>query len=411
MRVARPEPPPRRRAWSAAGAVLAGARALRPPIRARRAWAGPLAALVIALAAVVPGPAAAAVTWSKNLYVGNAFLYQDPYYTACTAAATMTMLNTIAARGTGGPGFTWTTYKVKHNTSDPADRRDMTSILAFARARDTLRSTSAGSDPHGWRNALNYHGWGDAAMTDPSRMVYQDRAYRGFKGAVKAAVRAIARFRMPVGILGWAGGHAQVMTGYVVTGENPAISNNFEVRYVYLSDPLRKSSIVNKRLSLEQLRSGSLKFRFQSYRESDSPYDDPYTGNVIRSSVRATVGPSEWYRRWVIIAPVRSGVPDPAPEPSPGVSPTATPSPSVSPDPGEGASPGLEPTPPLGDATPAPDSTPADPAPSDESTPAPSDEPSAAAAERTPEPTSEPTPEPTVAPTASSPPEATPPPG
>jgi hypothetical protein len=391
--------------------VLAGARAaLRPPIRARRVWAGPLAALVIALAAVVPGPAAAAVTWSKNLYVGNAFLYQDPYYTACTAAATMTMLNTIAARGTGGPGFTWTTYKVKHNTSDSADRRDMTSILAFARARDTLRSTSAGSDPHGWRNALNYHGWGEAAMTDPSRMVYQDRAYRGFTGAVKAAVRAIARYGMPVGILGWAGGHAQVMTGYVVTGENPAVSSNFEVRYVYLSDPLRKSWIVNKRLSLEQLRSGSLKFRFQSYRESDSPYDDPYTGNVIRSSVRATVGPSEWYRRWVIIAPVRSGLPDPAPEPSPGVSPSATPPPSVSPDPGEGASPGLEPTPPLEDATQAPDSTPADPAPSDEPTPAPSDEPSAEAAEPAPEPTAEPTPAPSAEPTASSPPEATPPP-
>jgi len=390
MRVARPEPPPRRPAWSAAGAVLAGARGLRAPIRAPRAWAGPLAALVIALAAVVPGPAAAAVTWSKNLYVGSAFLYQDPYYTACTAAATMTMLNTIAARGTGGPGFTWTTYKVKNNTSDSTDRRDMTSVLAFARARDTLRSTSSGSDPHGWRNALNYYGWGEAAMSDPSRMVYADRAYRGFTGAVKAAVRAIARYGMPVGILGWAGGHAQVMTGYVVTGENPAISSNFEVRYVYLSDPLRKSWIVNKRLSMEQLRSGSLKFRFQSYRESDSPYDDPYTGNVIRSSVRPTVGPSEWYRRWVIIAPVRSGSPDPAPEPSPGESPSPTPSPTPSPDPGGDPSPGLEPTPPPGDATPASDATPADPAPSDEPTATPSDEPSAA---------------------ASSPPEATPPPG
>ncbi len=34
----------------------------------------------------------------------------------------------------------------------------MTSILAFERSHDTLRSTSAGSDAHGWRNALNYYG-------------------------------------------------------------------------------------------------------------------------------------------------------------------------------------------------------------------------------------------------------------
>ncbi|MEW6226322.1 MAG: hypothetical protein AB1627_17010, partial [Chloroflexota bacterium] len=380
MRVARPDPPPSRPAVAAARVRPGGTRAPRPALLARRAWAGPLAALVIGLATIVPGPAAAAATWSRNLYVGSAFLHQDPWYTACTAAATMTMLNTIAARGTGGPGFTWTPYKVKNNTSDPTDRRDMTSILSFARSRDTLRSTSAGSDPHGWRNALNAYGWGEDAMADPSRMVYQDLAYPGFKGAVKAAVRAIARFGMPVGILGWAGGHAQVMTGYVVSGENPAVSNNFEVRFVYLSDPLRKSWIVNKRLSLEQLRSGSLKFRFQSYRESDSPYDDPYTGDVIRSSVRPTVGPSEWYRRWVIIAPVRSGLPDPAPEPSPGVSPSPTsppvPSPTPSPDPGGDPSPGLEPSPPAGDATPAPEATPADAAPAEAtsaatSTPAP----------------------------------------
>ncbi len=136
-------------------------------------------------------------------------------------------------------------------------------------------------------------------MTDPARMVYQDRAYRGFKGAVKAAVRAIARFGMPVGILGWAGGHAQVMTGYVVTGQNPAVSNDFVVRYVYLSDPLRKSAVVNKRISYENLHAGPLKYRFQAYREVDSPYDDPYTPEAIRSSVRPTTAPSEWYRRWV----------------------------------------------------------------------------------------------------------------
>ena len=93
----------------------------------------------------------------------------------------------------------------------------MTSILAFERANDTLRPGGLGSDAHGWRNALNAYGWGQDALTDPARMVFEDRGYRTFSGAVRAAVKAIARRGMPVGILGWAGGHAQVMTGYVVT--------------------------------------------------------------------------------------------------------------------------------------------------------------------------------------------------
>ena len=33
------------------------------------------------------GHVAAATTHSLNLFVGKAFVYQDPYYTACTAAS------------------------------------------------------------------------------------------------------------------------------------------------------------------------------------------------------------------------------------------------------------------------------------------------------------------------------------
>src|SRR5215213_4445489 len=113
----------------------------------------------------------------------------------------------------------------------------MTSILSFARSHDTLALGQPGTDPHGWRNALNYYGWGSAAMTDPTRRVYEDRAYGSFDAALKSAVRAIAMYHKPVGMLGWAGGHAQVITGYVATGENPATSSNFTVKGVYLSDP------------------------------------------------------------------------------------------------------------------------------------------------------------------------------
>jgi len=329
--------------------------------------------LALALSALVPAAprADATTTWSRNLYVSKAFLYQDPYYTACTAASLMHMLNTVAYRGTGGNGFIWRPTRVKRDP-DASNTRDMTSILAFERRYDTLRATSAGSDAHGWRNALNYYGWGKGAMTDPTRRVYEDRAYRSYASAIKAAVRAIARYGMPVGVLAWAGGHAQVITGYVATGANPKTSSDFTVQWLYLSDPLRESAVVNRKTSYAAMKDGSLRVRFQWYRETDSPYDDPYTSGWIRSSVSASVGPSEWYHRWVLLLPIRAGLP--APEPAPTPTPTPTPTPAATP-------------------TPTPVAT-ADP------TPAPTPEPTAAAAPAA-EPTPTPTPTPAAAPAAS----------
>ncbi|HEU0243337.1 MAG TPA: hypothetical protein VFQ75_05485, partial [Candidatus Limnocylindrales bacterium] len=358
-------------------------------------------AIALILAALVPPAprAEAATTWSRNLYVTNAFLYQDPYYTACTAASAMHMLNTIAYRKTGGNGFAWSPTRVKKDP-DSSNTRDLTSILAFSRRYDTLRSTSAGSDAHGWRNALNYYGWGKGAMTDPGQRVYDDRAYSSFATAMKAAVRAIARYQMPVGVLAWAGGHAQVITGYVVTGADPRTSSKFTIQWLYLSDPLRESSIRNHRTSYATMKDGALKYRFQWYRETDSPYDDPYTSGTIRSSVKATVGPSEWYHRWVILVPIRPGlptapVPDPTPTPSPDPSPTTEPSPTSS----ASAAPAAAPT-----ATPEPTATPAATAtatPAPTATPTPTAEPAATPAPTgTPEPKPTPTPVPTAQATA-----------
>ena len=133
---------------------------------------------------------------------------------------------------------------------------------------------------------------------------------------------------MPVGIVGWAGRHAQVMTGYVVAGEDPAVSDAFTVSYVYLSDPLYADHIVNVRVSNSSFRAGMLRLRFQAYRETDSPYDDIYTPGFKRSSVSPTRGPSEWYHRWVILAPIRAELPAVAPPPSPTPTPTPDPSPT-----------------------------------------------------------------------------------
>ncbi len=167
--------------------------------------------------------------YSKNLY-GGLIRYQDPDRTACVATAAMTMLNEIAAAGTGGDGFRWTpsrSYSVQE------------SMFRWTRRHDTLEP-GVGSDANGWRNALNQYGWADYA--DPDTRVYQVFAFRTYNAAVKAAVQAVARFKRPVGILGWAGGHAQVLNGYTVFGQDPATSTSFTVRYVYLTDPLQRDA-------------------------------------------------------------------------------------------------------------------------------------------------------------------------
>jgi hypothetical protein len=320
-----------------------GRRRDRPGLRRFVALAIGFAAL---FAQSSPVPANAATTWSVNLYDWRAFVYQDPYATACTAASTMIMLNVIAYRHAGGEAFRWTPYRVKKN-KNLADHRDMTSILAMERGHDTLAPLGSGSDAHGWGNALNYYGWGLAAMKDPAQSVYDDLEFSTYDRAVHAAVRAIAMYGMPVGIVSWAGRHAQVMTGYVVDGEDPAISDLFTVRYVYLSDPLYSDHYVNKKVSNASFKAGTLHLRFQAYRETDSPYDDPYTPGFKRSSVSPTRGPSEWYHRWVILAPIRAGVPvvDPPPNPTPTpTDPSPTPTPEPSPAPAETLAPTPTPT-------------------------------------------------------------------
>lgn len=232
---------------------------------------------------------------SLNLFHSDAFRYQDPNYAACTSAATMLMLNVIAIRGTGSGGFDW-------RVSRSGDLRD--AILRWSRDHHTMTGGD-GTDPHGWRNALNYYGWGSSNLR--SDRFYDDRSFGSYESAVRAAVRALILTRKPVGVLAWRGRHAQVMTGYYGLEGDPfaktssgAWVNDFTVDGVYLSDPLRSADIVNRRISWSSFKSSAdTGIRFQRYRETDSPYDDPYTAP---DGVPAT---TEWYDKFVLILPVR----------------------------------------------------------------------------------------------------------
>ena len=157
--------------------------------------------LVATAAPIVP-------SWSRNLYDAGLVRWQDPDLTACTASASLMMLNFVAAAGSGGPGFRW---------SPTIAYDQQATLIAWARDHDTLVDTGKGSDPHGWRNTLNAFGWGDFA--NPATMTYVDVGFETFDAALRATVAAIARTGKPVGILAWGGGHAQFVHGYVAAGE------------------------------------------------------------------------------------------------------------------------------------------------------------------------------------------------
>lgn len=251
-----------------------------------------LSVILAALFILAPGVAAAAEiaparTYAQDLYVASAVRYQDPDYKACVAASTEMMLNMVAAHPAPGDHFRWAT-----STSYATQEQ----ILRWERAHHTQVDYHPGVDANGWRNGLNYFGWG--TYTDPATMVYRVMSFSSYSAAVKAIVSAIARYHKPVAILGWAGGHAQFITGYVVSGQDPAVSTNFIVKYVYLTDPLRRDARRDARISDSAFRNGPTVTRFRPYIFVDSPKDDPYTlGN--RASYK------DWIRKWVIVAPVR----------------------------------------------------------------------------------------------------------
>ena len=233
---------------------------------------------------IAPPPPAR--TRTVNLY-SDLIRYQNPDMKACVGAATLIMLNQVATEGDPGDRFQWVP------STELATQR---SIIRWARAHDTLEPGPGGTDPNGWRNALNQYGWAD--YEDPATMTYQVFSYRSYGAAVKSAVIALARYHKPVGILAWAGGHAQVLNGYTVVGQDPATSGDFKVRYVYLTDPLRRDGLRNARITYSNLIYGPLKYRLRKYRQKDSPYDDPYTPGLL-------VAHRGWYGRYVIVAPVR----------------------------------------------------------------------------------------------------------
>jgi hypothetical protein len=231
--------------------------------------------------------------WSINIYDASVVRYQDPDWAACTAAAAQSMLNLVGLTTQDdlppprGGSLPRTTFRWQVDTSFSSEE----SILAYERQNMTMYLSSAGSDPHGWRNALNYYGWG--AM---NAGVYVDSSFGSFDAAARQTVRSLAKTGKPVGILGWFGNHAQYVTGYTVQGEDPRVSDKYVILGVFMTDPLESDQIRNVYVPMDTWRNGLLYLRFSPYYNNDSPYTDPIDGSS---------GNSQWWGNWVIINAVK----------------------------------------------------------------------------------------------------------
>jgi hypothetical protein len=259
----------------------------------RIAAANLLAVAAFVVLAFSPGVAAGSETiYTSYIYSSIGVLHQDPNYTSCVATSSEMMLNMTTYQA--DLSYLSSSNEVFQSPlrwhQDPSYAKQE-EILAYARASMTMLTTSAGTDPHGWRNALNYYGWGNIHAG-----VYRDSSYASFDETATAVVTALARHNRPVGILARSGTHVQLVTGYVVTGTDPAISDVFTIQGAYLTDPPLTAVMRGYYVPMATWRSGISAVRFSAYTESDSRYVDGIDGHV---------GTAEWYGTWVIIDPVR----------------------------------------------------------------------------------------------------------
>lgn len=229
--------------------------------------------------------------WSMNIFDMSAFRYQNPDLNGCISGATVVMLNLIAMAPQAdlpppaGGSLPSTAFQWQPSISWNSQK----SIMWFERKHMSMIPSDKGSDPHGWRNGLNYYGWG--SMTAG---MYRDATFRSFDDAARAVVRDLARTNKPVGILAWEGGHAQYVTGYTVRGDDPRVGDNFTILGVFLTDPLREDMTINAFIPYSTWKSGPFYLRFAPDMQTDSPYGDPIDGHV---------GNTEWHKRWVILEP------------------------------------------------------------------------------------------------------------
>jgi hypothetical protein len=179
---------------------------------------------------------AAAGPYKVNLYRKGDFVSQATK-DQCVAGAMQTMLNIVLS------------------TNDRTKARQ--SQLARL-AKRLSKAPYGGTEPLGWARGLAREGAGRyKVVVEPSR-----------KRAIRRGIEAIRATGRPVGLLVWRGAHSWVLHGFETTAD-PAVTDDYDVTAVWLSDPWypRISSIwgpsrkPNQRVKPGKLREDYLKWR------------------------------------------------------------------------------------------------------------------------------------------------------
>jgi hypothetical protein len=221
-----------------------------------RTWRLALAALLCAVygvGAVPAPPVAAAAPFAIDLYEKGDFVSQARS-DWCVPAAIQTMAN-LTVGGKASDKSVASQARLDH----------------LARSLSSDRLVGPGSEPEGWAGALNKLGFGRYVVV----------SVRTRDGAIRAAARAMALTRRPVGLLMWRGAHAWVLSGFEATA-NPATTDDFRVTHVRVVDPWypRTSSIwgagqrPDTRIAVSRLAADFLPWRRPAvrYAEKDGQY-------------------------------------------------------------------------------------------------------------------------------------------
>jgi hypothetical protein len=181
-----------------------------PPFRRPHRSLAAFALVGALVAALVPGSAGAATSYSVDVSKRGDFVAQTNFV-QCVGASMQMMLNMIE------PG---------RDRTATTQLRLQTLARAWSGARPDGRQRQ-GASVRGWAAGLNILGAG------PYRLV----GTTTLGEAVRAAAKAIASTGRPVGLLMWRGRHAWVMSGFTATAD-PRTTGDFRVIRAIVHDPL-----------------------------------------------------------------------------------------------------------------------------------------------------------------------------
>jgi hypothetical protein len=181
----------------------------------RRHLVRPLLAIVLAVAAIGGGSAAApaargATTFAVNLYRPGDFVRQTNLV-QCVGTSIQMMINMLASG-------------------------DDTSAETQLRLQTVARRYSDLLSPRPGRQGASVWGWA-AALNELHYGPYEVAGFPTIDEALRAAALAIRFTGRPVGLLVWRGRHAWVMSGFRATAD-PRLTAAFRVTDVAVLDPL-----------------------------------------------------------------------------------------------------------------------------------------------------------------------------